>query len=530
MNRKGILAILLVFCLLIGAACGSKKPSTHGDATETEGKTNEESQTSEQTNESGKMLVAGIGFGLDSFDPQYSWNMFCTRQVYDTLLSTDEEDLLVPNIALDWNVSDDGKTYTFSLREDVKFSNGDPLTSEDCVYTFTRALESSYVNAHFTSENISSLEAPDEYTFVINLQTPNPSFLMSLTNTSSGAPYGGIVSKTAVENWGDQFGLSQDTVMGSGPYKLVEWVVNEYAIFEVNENYWGEKPTIEKFKMIMMQDTSAALIALETNEMDIYLSDLLTTDIPIIEANDAIQLSTYAAPRIYYFVLNVADGACKDPIIRQAIQLAVDREKLNTLVTDGYGEIIDQLGGWDFQANPGHHNWPKQDIETAKELIDTNGLSGTVVTLKSQNTGAYPDILTSIKQDLEDIGLVCDIQTQERATWVEDVCQNGNFDISVVQWAADPDMDVMYSLLHTSGSGNYGGYSNSDVDAYLEDARLHDEADERANVYSKIIEIATEEVPAIPLFTAVAVRSYGNSVGCDGKYITHDCMYYYYWK
>lgn len=513
--KKRFLSILLALLMVVLTACGTANaPAADAD-------------------NSDRTLVVGISFGLDSFDPQYSWNMFCTRQVYDTLLSLDENGELAPNIAKSWDVSDDGRVYTFNLRDDVKFTNGEAVTAETCVFTFERAMASSYVDSLFTPASIASVEAVDTYTFQVTLHNPNPAFLGALTNVSSAAPYGALVCPSVVEAAGDQFGLNAESVIGCGPYKLTEWVADEYCIFEANEEYFGGAPDIKKVKFVLMSESSTAVIALETGDMDIYFSDIATSAIPTVEANDSLGLYVGAAPRYYYFVLNTAEGPCADVRVRQAIQLAVDREKQSLLVTDGYGELIDQLGGWNFTANPGNKVWPERDVEKAKALIEEAGMVGATVTLKASNSTAYSDMMTALQQDLEEIGLVCDVQMQERATWVEDVCTNGAFDISVVQFASNPDMDCMYTNLHSScfhASGNYGCYSNPEVDALLDEARLSSDPAARAEVYAKVIDLTTADVPVIPLMSAVAARAYTKDLGYEANYIAYDCLCYYHWN
>ena len=502
--------------ITVFTACGTKTDTGANSASGT-------SSTSANDN---KELVVGVNFGLTSFDPSGTWDLYNTRQAFDGLVTLDENWQIAPNLAESWTVSDDGLIYTFNLRKDVKWSNGDQLKASDVVFSFNRAMKSSFVSESFTSDTISKVEALDDYTVKFTLKRPNVTFLTAL----AALPYGYVLNEKVVTQYGDQFGKVIDSLVTTGPYIVKEWKNGEYAIFEANPNYHRGVASIKKIKMVVMPEENTAVIALQSGEIGMYLNQLSPSAVSQLKGDDTLNLITGEAERYFYFDLNTKTGPCANKEFRQALAYAVDRNKLNTLVTNGEAPVIDFPSGVTYTGNPAEKVMPERNIEKAKELIKQAGLEGTTIVYKSANTGVYPDIATSLKQDLEDVGLKVDVQLMERGAFQADLVK-GNFDMTIYQWGPETrDMACMVDALGTNGSANAGKYSNPTVDQLLEKAISTTDIEARKQYYSQVIHIAADDMPVIPLFSALFARAINKDIEYGDKLVYTDILYNYHWK
>ena len=342
-----------------------------------------------------KTLVVGVNFGLTSFDPQGTQDLYNTRQAFEGLMALDQNFKPAPRLAESWNSSSDGLTYTFNLRKNVKWSNGDGFKASDVVFSLQRAMKSSYVSSSFTPKSIDKVEAKDDYTVVVTLKTPNVVFLTAM----AALPYGYVLNEKAVTAAGDNFGKTVDSLVTTGPYLVKNWVNGDNATFAANPNYWGPAPSIKQFKMIVMKEENTAVIALQTGEIGLYLNLLTPQAVAQLKNDKNVKIVTGEAERYFFFFLNCKSGACTNPTLRQAIELAVDKDKINQIVTNGLSKTINFTAGTDYAGYPDQFKWPAKDVAKAKQLIQQAGLSGSTITYVCQNTGVYPDIATSLKQD-----------------------------------------------------------------------------------------------------------------------------------
>lgn len=275
----------------------------------------------------------------------------CAAPVYEGLLKRqldkDGNLILVPAAAKSYDVSKDEKVYTFHLREDGKFSDGTPVTAEDVVYSWQRAfdpklaspqswqLEDMVVNAKacFKGEkplNELGIKAVDDKTVEVTLNSPNPNFL-----TVSTFPFARIVSKAFTEKAGNKFGSSVDTVMGSGPYKLIQWEPGSVMSYEPNESYW-DKDDVHLKKLTMQVVKEASTLAQTLMDKQIDIADLNDPD-----WNDQVDSLGYynviEKPQMstYFFVFNCSNPKLSNWKIRLALSLGFDRDKYNNEVYQG---------------------------------------------------------------------------------------------------------------------------------------------------------------------------------------------------
>ena len=206
---------------------------------------------------------------LDTQNNSTAINSHSYRMTHNTLVDVDPvTGEIIPELATEWSISPDGLVYTFKLRQDVNFQNGEHFTAADVKYTMDRAVTMAAMKAK--AGDIGETRVVDDYTVEIVLSKNNVEFLENLTSGNLS-----IINQKAVESGNGDWGFA----VGTGPYVLKEWVPDDYSLYEINENYWGEKPYMKEVKYQKMAEASARVIALQTGEADICF------DVPAIEAS-----------------------------------------------------------------------------------------------------------------------------------------------------------------------------------------------------------------------------------------------------
>ncbi|MBN1317136.1 MAG: hypothetical protein JXA42_16760 [Anaerolineales bacterium] len=416
--------------------------------------------------------------------------------VYESLVKWDVETLEpLPSLAKRWEISDDGLTYTFYLQEGIKWQNGDDFTADDVKFSMDRILdpESGAIVATMLS-SVDSTEVIDEYTVSFYLKEPFSPFLAKLPGSFK------VVNQDFVEDAG---GMTNRTMMGTGPFMLEEWTPDEVTRFIRNPNYWraGEDgqqlPYLDAIEFYPMPDDTARVDAFLSGVVD-FLHFVPDKDVERIMANSDIILSEPWSTYYSYVGFNLGHPPFDDPLVRQAISWSLDREEISHALFDQVFPLYDAaLPPWHW-AYTEHRAYNHQDIEKAKELLAEAGYpDGFDVTVHAcydfQNELKVCEMAITY---LQEIGIDATIETSEWGIHVDNFT-SGNFPI----WCdgnmhdGDPD-DAYYNTFHSNGEWNFWDYSNPEVDRLLEEGRRVSDLAERKEIYRQVEEILLEEVPA----------------------------------
>ena len=489
---KPMIAILLMLCMVMLPACGGGK--TDGG---------------EQTGESGdknRTINVALTTLVDSFYTPNEYGItegYSLAQVYDTLIVQNEDGTYGPGLAEDWEVSPDGLTYTFHLREDVKWHDGEPFTAEDVKYTFDKYMEAPLF-AFFYPVRVEENIVVDEHTFAVKLKTPMASFICNMFNPCMSS----IMSKHACEEYGDEYGTSPETTVGTGPYTVSEWEPGVSITFKANPDYFKGEPSIESVCFHQMADINSIAVAMQTGDLDLSFSSMSGGNYDTLKAEPDIVMEEYPDTTYHSIYMYCKSGLFSDVRVRQAVAYAINKEDVLTVALDGRGEIMDYLGdlGTLINGNPDivpEHTY-EYDLEKAKELIKEAGVEGESVVITSYNTEPYVSIDTYLQSVLTSIGLNATVQPVERATFIDDIGKE-NFSIGPVG-KADPGMDMESTFFSSVGQnylgtgGNYGYYYNEEVEELGLQADQESDPEKRKELYAQIINIISEDVPCIPLY------------------------------
>ena len=296
-KRRTITVLLVVFLLIFATACGSNEETPVNEEEETTTETEDgepeateavveeepeavvEEEPEAVVEEEEKVLIIGHSEVTESYDLAHAFNPtsgMVNQVTYDTLVTFPAADAssIEPNLATTWSVSDDDLSYTFELRDDVTFANGDPLTADDVVFSFTRLINVKS-NPSFLADPIASVEAVDDLTVVITLVEPRPSFLSDLVNAAFSVSNdtevmaaGGTNAEDAASTDGAQEFLDQNSV-GTGPYMLESWTPQVETVLVRNPGYWGESPYFDRIIIVNIPEAATQQVALESGDIDL---------------------------------------------------------------------------------------------------------------------------------------------------------------------------------------------------------------------------------------------------------------------
>lgn len=414
--------------------------------------------------EDGVLRVAAL-YDITTMDvAQTTDNYMVPMNIFDRLFEVEVQENggteIVPSLCTGYTPSEDGLTYTFTLREGVVFSNGSALTASDVQYTFERLLTAGGVNDDIPlevagAEALKNGEADTLAGFVVNSDTefaitlaaPNAGFIAELTG-----PAMSVVDKETMEQV-ENFGISCEDTIGTGPYKITEWVVNDHYTLEYNENYWGEEPSVKKMVVSIIPDASTQNLMYQNGELDIL--DLEYLDSAIVEST----YKTQYADRIIsgsrvgltYLAMNANHEFLSDVNVRKAIQMAID---VDSIIASVYaGDAIPEsgiipTGVW------GHNDAlerPAFDVEGAKALLAEAGYAEGDISFElamdssaSSNTQLVYQI---IQQYLKAISVNAEIATYDESSWL-DLRKSGEMDSFVANWTMDYNdpANIMYTF------------------------------------------------------------------------------------
>jgi peptide/nickel transport system substrate-binding protein len=446
----------------------------------------------------GGILKVGLQADPTSLDPQktsLTALFHVTEHMYSLLVRLKPDLTVEPDLAEKWDISSDGKTYTFTLRKGVKFHSGKPLTSADVKYTFARLVDPATAspNASLLS-SVDNVATPDEGTVVITLKKADASFLTNLTS-----PAAVIINQEAVQKNGD---LTK-TADGTGPFKFKEYVPNTRVVMERNPDYFeAGKPYLDGIEMTIASDDTARTAAVRTGTVD-FIEYAPLKDIPSLKGDSSLTLAGDQNTNIRFIGLNVTRKPFSDLRVRQAVAAVVDRDAVLGPAVFGYGTPTLEIfppGYWaGLGTKPG-----APDVAKAKQLLTDAGYpNGFSTTILSWSQYSFLSNAAVVVQDqLKQIGVTADINLEENAAFIKDYLDN-NFDLTVSGTSAYVDPNDIY--LRNFGTGqpsNAVRYSNPAADDLIAQGVATTDQAARKKIYQQLQQLLLDDVPWVNLYIA----------------------------
>lgn len=399
--------------------------------------------------------------------------------MYSRLTRLDAQMRPQPDLAEKWDISPDGKTYTFHLRQGVRFHNGRELTSADVKYTYERIINpdtASIAKSFF--DPIDHIDAPDPYTVTVVLKSPNTPFLVN-----TAATWAGIVAKEVVDaNNGDLNKVDA----GSGPYTLQEWTPDTRTVLVRNQNYYiPGQPASDKITFLIMPDENARIAALRTG--NIQFTVLSAAGYDTLKSDSSVKAVEGPTLSYAYLGMNVARAPFDKPEVRQAISYAVDRNEIINSVFRGHasltGPVPAPMADWAIDVSS--LDTYTSNLDKARQLMAEAGVSNVKTTMIAMSTLSYQvDAAQVIRSQLLKIGIDAEVQPQEVGVYVDN-WKKKNMDLMVGGNGSgtNPDRAVCFFFC-TDGSANVWNYSNPQVDNDGAEGRTATDTDSAKSVYA----------------------------------------------
>lgn len=560
--KKLALLIAVVLVLSFGlTACGggaaSGAASTGSTATST---------SAPVASADGKQLVCQIGPNPETLDPALNsavdggnyilWN-------FDCLLNVDESGAIVAGQAEKWEQSEDGLTWTFTLRDGLKWSDGTPLTANDFVYSWKRVVapetaapygetvmgmvkgyaeaagavvnedpeatkkavetataaaktdeekeKAKEAKAYFPAEpDALAVSAPDDKTFVVELAQPC-AFFDKLAAFATLSP----VQQAAIEANGDAWATAPESYVGNGPLMVTEWVPSSHIIFSKNPNYWNaDAVKLDSIKALLMEDANASYSAYQTGEA-MMIKDVPTEEIPALTGNPEFYIEPLLGT--YYISLQDQKEPFTDPKVRQALSLAIDRDYVAEVLMQGtytaagnfLGTGVTDYDGTPFMDNA-NGGKPYIDntafdanLEQAKKLMEEagypEGKGFPAITYSTNDAGYHKVVAEYLQQAWKELGITLDVAVVEWGSFTP-LRRAGDFQISRNGWLFDyNDASNMLDLLYSTNGNNDGKYVSAEFDAAMDSARNEADAAKRSEYLHKAEDILMKDAACIPL-------------------------------
>ena len=538
--KKKVIALMLAAAMVVGVtACGGGSDTTtpaaeSGDTAETtEGEAAPADDAAADSaapaaSGEGKILSVQIGPNPETIDPALNsavdgGNMIL--HTFECLLTWDQDSKLAPGQAESWETSEDGLTWTFHLRDGLKWSDGSALTANDFVYSWRRVCDpmvaapyaetvlgmvEGYADAIGGNLEALGVGATHGSTLVVHLSQPC-SYFGSLAAFATLSP----VQQATIDANGDGWAVAADTYVCNGPFYISDWVPGSYIMCTKNPNYWNaDAIKLDGIKFNLIEDPNASYSAYQTGEV-LFIKDVPTEEIPSLTGNEEFHVDPIIGT--YYLSLNTEREPFNDPKVRKALSLAIDREYVaNTLMqgtyspagnfmgpgwidTDG-SQFMDNANGGQPYIDTTNH---EANVEEAKQLLADagypDGAGFPAITYSTNDAGYHKVVAEYLQQAWAELGINLQVDIVEWASFTP-MRRNGEYDASRNGWVGDySDPSNMLDLLYSSNGNNDGKFNNAEYDAAMDTSRTTLDAAERSAALHKAEDILMEEAACVPV-------------------------------
>ncbi|GAX90069.1 ABC transporter substrate-binding protein [Effusibacillus lacus] len=494
MNKKfrlGLTAVLAGSLLLAGCGGGDKPAANGGD----------------NAPKTGGSLNIAINADPPKLDPSFS-TALVERQVfqslYDTLLELKPDGTLAGELAEKWEVSEDKKTYTFKLRQGVKFHDGTDFNAEAVKFNFERYMDKASTR-RAELEAVENVSAVDANTVKVTLKKPFAPFLSVLADRA-----GMMVSPAAVKKYGEDF---VNNPVGTGPFKFKERVKGDKLVLEKNPNYWQKGlPKLDSVTYKVINSSDVQLVNLKSGQVDI-IDKFPDKEVDNVKNDPKIKVINELSYAFQGIHINVTKPPFDKKELRQAVDLLIDREAIVKVALHGTGAPAHSPFAKGHFAYGDSDKAPKPDLAKAKELLAKAGVpNGFSFTLTISTTPLNQQIGSLIQGMLKPAGIDVQLEKVEFGQMLEKG-KAVNHQALMLGWSGRPDPDQnIYQFMKTKEPNNYTGYSNTKVDELLLAARTETDTTKRKGIYDEAMKILNDELPYIYTYHEANLLGFSKSV------------------
>ncbi|MFW6250506.1 MAG: glutathione ABC transporter substrate-binding protein [Alkalispirochaetaceae bacterium] len=491
---RSLLTVFVVLLVLLGCAPAEDEQEAEAEA---EAEVAEERDT----------LTIGIGAEPESLDPVKMTSAPAAtvgEHVVERLIYMEEDGSLTPMLAESWESNEDSTVWTFKIREGVTFHDGEPLNAEAVAANLRRFVDPDVGAAYaFLLGTVEEIEAVGEYELQLSLSQPFAPILAHLSHS-----FVGIVSPAQLEDLepDDTFEIP----VGTGPYVMSDWSRGESLSLEVNEDYWGDVPEIPNVQFDIIPESSALIVALETGEADAIMR-IPPQETDRLEGESGIEVVYEQSVRTIYIGFNNQKEPFDDPLVRRALNYAVDKQSIvdglfDEVFTVADAPVVPAVFGYE---SVGPYEY---DPDRAQELLEEAGYPDGFSMTLHHPSGRYlldATVAEAVQDMLAEVGIDVTLETREWSSYLDFTSQppeEAEYDAFMLGWGTvtlDSDYGL-YALLHSRqwnpNGNNRGFYENERVDELLDEARVETDRERREELYAEAIELIWEDAPWIFLY------------------------------
>ncbi len=527
-NKNLLILLCLVFCLAL-VACSNSNENTSSESTSgaagssvsapvTTAEASDTKNNEKAFDQDTPIVIASYrDVGRGNEDPYWTnLNLY----VWEPLIGENNAGEIIPMLATSWEKSEDAKKWSFVLREGVEFSDGTKFNADVVLKNFERWKKISPASSTFFSLDINKtypglleINKTGDYSFELVFENPIPTLPYTMLNWGSA-----MVSPTCFD---EQTGIFNKYVVGTGQFKLIEHVPEQYTMLERYDNYWGEKAKAKYIKVRMIPDHDTRVAALRSGEIQAVYDNRAIQPLACKELEkEGFNISSQISANIHYLMLNCNKFPFNDVRMRQAVSLAVDRETLLDDLYGGYGQISSNvLSPFSvFYVETPH----KRDLEKAKSLVN-EVLGGKKLEISLISRDQYKLDAQLIVANLQEIGIDAKIEIMEWPAQKKRT-QAGEFDIAMsFKGMNNADPATMFKMfMHKDGFINKGYgmlFYDEECNNLVDELAQTFDIEKRKELYLKLQQISAEKVPIVTLFGVdTTVASSPDISGYDAKW------------
>lgn len=514
--KKKLLALLLAGVMVFGLLAGC---SGGGQDTPDQSSAPSQAAEPEDTPEAGApeggsdTLIVGLQGDPASFNPTGApddWGFYVAENLFSRLVKLNWNGEYLPDLASTWDIAEDGLSYTFHLKENVKWHDGEPFSSADVKWTFDTVVEQGgYLSSYLG--NVTSIDAPDDNTVVFQLSAPDPALLSNLSFLGAF-----ILPKHLYEG---QDWLTCDaavkTPVGTGPFMFESYQQGVAITLAANPDYYDGAPTIGKLVYQIIPDGNTAIQSYNNGELDVLGIMAPASQVPGLLADPDSTVTQCATFGRYYYGFNFRSADCSKPEVRQAIAKAIDRADVVEKAFGVTGKLCEGFYtptvAWAYNDQV---KIPAYDAAEAEQLLVDAGYTKNsdgyymTLTMATFNLDPFTNIAAVMQAYLKEIGIDLKIDAMEAGAYMQIGAEGEGYDLFAMGGGIGPDPSTFAQRVGTGTMLNFSGYSNSEVDELFEKGLLTSDQDERAEYYKRIQEIVGEDLPIIPLSEDITTNVY----------------------
>lgn len=521
-KRLATLFMAVVMSATVLAGCGSKS----NDSSNTSGESG--------TKDSITVSMDGNVTTLCPMESNTANNQMLGNLILSSITDFDDDWNVVPNVAESWEISDDGMTYTYTLRDDVYFHSGDKMTAEDVAYSVERAIASSYLKNTFGKYAVGA-EVIDDTHVAINLNQAYTPFI----SVASKELF--IHNKSYHDDYIAEGHTEAEYLMnldGTGPYKFVSYEDGVGLECEAFDKYFKGEPAIKHWYGKIIADNNSRATAIESGDIDLIEThtSVPASNLPMLQETEGVVVEKTDFEKVGSIILNNKLPELSDKRVRKALAYAVDYDWLIETITNGAGYATEcaYLGhkttGFSTADSIVHYNY---DLDKAKELMAEAGYpngEGFPV-LKATITELRKNVVEVLQQCWGELGLTIEINVVESSV-VWDEIRNGNFSIGIVFNNCMVDSTMYDSYFDEGSASNFTGYNNPELQSLLTEAAQELDATKRQELFDQIWSIVTDDVPSIWMYYEASDLIYREGLHVSGVYPTQSVVRYedMYWE